>query len=132
MNCICSVSGFCEKHKVNKGKHWLKLCQTEDEYYQAWENGIGPGQSKDHPSSHRRVGSELKKLISWFPIPNKADCKSCRSLEGRMNGWGADKCEEKMEFILKKLHLAARRRKLPFSKHLVTILVNKAIRNSRS
>jgi hypothetical protein len=77
------------------------------------------------------TGTELKKLISWFPLINKEDCASCKSLEDKMNAWGPDVCEEKKEYILKKLWAAAKRRNLPFSKRLVTILVDQAIRNSR-
>lgn len=77
------------------------------------------------------VGTELKKLISWFPVPGKNGCRKCQSLERRMNNWGPDTCETKMDFILKKLSVAAARRKIPFSKMLVKILVRKAIRSAR-
>lgn len=77
------------------------------------------------------TGTELKKLISWFPVPKGKNCRSCRDLEARMNKWGPIKCQEKMEYIIKKLQIAAKRRKLPFSKRLVQLLVEKAIRNSQ-
>ncbi len=76
-------------------------------------------------------GTELKKLISWFPIPKKTKCKSCRSLELKMNNWGPEKCQQKLQYILKKLRIAAWRRKIPFSESLAAILVEKAIRNAR-
>lgn len=131
MNCTCPLAGFCERHKVNKSDHWYKLCKTNDEYFQAWENGIGPGQTKDHPCVNRRVGTELKKLISWFPIPQGKKCKKCRTLEARMNVWGPNGCVIKKEFILRKLQIAAKRRKLPFSRRLVELLLNQAIRKAR-
>lgn len=77
------------------------------------------------------VGTILKGLISWFPIPKKKSCGQCRSLERRMNMWGPDKCEQKIKFIVKKLSIAAARRKIPFSAFLAEALVKKAIRNSR-
>ncbi len=77
------------------------------------------------------VGTELKKLISWFPIPGKHGCPKCRALEARLNCWGADKCEIKIEFILKKLRIAAKRRRVPFSQSLAETLVKRAIRNAR-
>ena len=77
------------------------------------------------------VGSELKKLISWFPIPNKSSCQRCRNLENKMNTWGKEKCQEKIEYICKKLHIAAKRRGIPFSKTLAIKLINKAIRNTK-
>lgn len=76
-------------------------------------------------------GTELKNLISWFPIPKKTKCKSCRSLELKMNNWGPEKCQQKLPYILKKLRIAAMRRKIPFSESLASILVEKAIRNAR-
>lgn len=77
------------------------------------------------------TGTKLKELISWFPIPKKTDCRTCRNLETKMNRWGPDKCEFKKPYIIGKLRIAALRRGLPFSERLVTILVDKAIRNSR-
>lgn len=77
-------------------------------------------------------GTELKKLISWFPIPRKTGCNSCRALEAKMNKWGPDKCEQKMPYILRKLRVAAIRRSIPFSETLATTLVRKAIRHARN
>lgn len=82
------------------------------------------------PALVRGPGTELKKLISWFPIPNKAKCRSCRNLEVKMNRWGSDTCEKKLNYILRKLEIAAKRRSIPFSRSLATTLVRKAIRNA--
>jgi hypothetical protein len=75
----------------------------------------------------QKPGTNLKNLISWFPIPNKGGCNSCRSLEEKMNKWGPEMCEKKMSYILKKLAIGAKRRRLPFSRRLVEILVRRAI-----
>jgi hypothetical protein len=48
----------------------------------------------------------------------------------RMNPWGPDGCKNKMEYILKKLEIAAKRRSIPFSRTLTEKLVTKAIRDS--
>jgi hypothetical protein len=77
------------------------------------------------------VGTELKKLISWFPIPKKTGCRSCRSLEIKMNNWGPEKCEKKIDYIIKKLRVAAVRRSLPFSESLAKTLIRRAIRNAK-
>lgn len=77
------------------------------------------------------VGTELKKLISWFPVPKK-NCRSCRNLEIRMNRWGPKICIQKMDFICKKLWIAAKRRNLPYSKTFTKRLVMKAIKNAMS
>jgi len=42
--CECPIAGFCDRHKVNKGEHWRKLCQTDEKYRQAWDDNTGPGQ----------------------------------------------------------------------------------------
>ena len=75
----------------------------------------------------RMVGTRLKNLIAWFPVPKKTNCGSCNRMERKMNAWGPDKCREKMPYILAKLKIAAKRRGLPFSERLVRILVEKAI-----
>lgn len=74
-------------------------------------------------------GTELKSLISWFPIPQNG-CKSCRNLERKMNNWGPRKCLQKIEYIHKKLKIAALRRRLPYSHFLIDILIRKAIKNA--
>ncbi len=77
------------------------------------------------------VGTELRKLLSWFPIPKKHGCRSCRTLEGRMNRWGPDKCEEYMDYILRRLKRAAKRRGLPFSRWAAKKIVMRAISKAR-
>lgn len=72
-------------------------------------------------------GTELKKLISWFPVPNKNGCRSCRNLEVKMNNWGSEKCHQKIDYIIKKLEIAARRRSVPFVRFAVVCLVETAI-----
>jgi hypothetical protein len=126
--CKCPLAGFCNRHGVQKTALLFDKCQTDPHFFEAWENGRGPGQKVKRVEN---VGTELKKLISWFPVSNKENCSRCRHLEARMNRWGADICEEKKDFIVKKLGIAAKRRGLPFSPSLVGLLVDKAIRNSR-
>jgi hypothetical protein len=43
--CECSGPGFCPRHKVVKSAHWVKLCQTRQNYFNVWEAGRGPGQA---------------------------------------------------------------------------------------
>jgi hypothetical protein len=42
--CQCEHPGWCERHGVRKSPHLHKLCQTRQDYYDAWEQGRGPGQ----------------------------------------------------------------------------------------
>lgn len=77
------------------------------------------------------VGTELKKLISWFPVPGKSKCRSCKNLELKMNCWGPVTCELKIAYIVKKLQIAAKRRSIPFSDSLAKTLIRRAIRNAK-
>ena len=76
-------------------------------------------------------GTELKKLIAWFYSPDKKKCK-CATRIQKMNKWGPDKCEEKMETILRWLRHSAAIAKIPYFRPAVLLLVRKAIKNSRS
>ena len=50
--CECPLSAICEttkrlkceRHGIEKNQHWHMLCQTREDYFNAWEQGIGPGQ----------------------------------------------------------------------------------------
>ena len=42
--CECTLAGHCKRHNVSKAKHHVKLCQERPEFFQAWEQGNGPGQ----------------------------------------------------------------------------------------
>lgn len=43
--CSCPLAGYCERHRVEKGKHWHYLCQTRSDYRDKWDVGKGPGQN---------------------------------------------------------------------------------------
>lgn len=75
-------------------------------------------------------GTELKKLISWFYSPDKRKCK-CLTRIAKMNKWGPDKCEQKMETIIRWLRHSARIHKIPFFRPAVILLIKKAIKNAR-
>lgn len=76
-------------------------------------------------------GTELKKLISWFPIPNKNNCAKCKALEVKMNQWGVEKCIEKKKYIITKLLINAKRKNIPTTEFIISTLLNKAIRNAK-
>jgi len=42
--CQCTEAGWCERHQIKKSAHLVHLCQTKEDYFQAWEEGRGPGQ----------------------------------------------------------------------------------------
>lgn len=75
-------------------------------------------------------GTELKKLIAWFYSPDKKKCK-CASRIAKMNKWGPDKCEQKMETIIRWLKHSAAIAGIPFSRRIAESMIKKAIRNAR-
>ena len=80
--------------------------------------------SKDGP------GTELKKLLSWFHSPDKRKCK-CQNRIEKMNAWGPDRCEQKIDTIARWLKHSARIARLPYVDLIARGLVSRAIRNSR-
>ncbi|MFA5398631.1 MAG: hypothetical protein WC346_21635 [Methanogenium sp.] len=46
--CECDIlnGGFCKRHGISKSKNWVNLCRTDQTYWNAWEAGIGPKQSR--------------------------------------------------------------------------------------
>lgn len=84
---------------------------------------------------NRGPGTELKKIIEWFPLPQaakKKNCARCKSLERRMNKWGCDVCNTtKRPFIIAKLMIAAKRAGIPTTEFAVGLLLDRAIHNAR-
>ena len=69
--CECTAPGgigmiFCSRHKCQKTAHFVKLCQTSEKYFQAYERGEGPGQRVIRPLPARDQST----------IP-KIGCRSC-------------------------------------------------------
>ena len=55
-NCECKLAGWCQRHNISKTKHLVHLCQTNDDYFSAWEHNIGPGQkSGKYQESRKRI-----------------------------------------------------------------------------
>lgn len=68
-SCICPLAGWCDRHKINKGETWHLLCQTNQKYFDAWEQGYGPGQQgKPLSGRAKRVVENVKRnkrLRGW-------------------------------------------------------------------
>jgi hypothetical protein len=76
-------------------------------------------------------GTELKKLISWFYSPDNKDKCECLSRIEKMNKWGPDKCEARMDTIVRWLQHSAAVHGVPFVPSAVRLLVRRAISNAR-
>jgi hypothetical protein len=75
-------------------------------------------------------GAELKKLLSMIGITAAPGC-SCNAHAARMNLWGADECERRIDEIVGWLKEEAVKRKLPFIETAARLLVKRAISNAR-
>jgi hypothetical protein len=124
---------------MNKSAHWALLCQTQPTYRQLWDEGRGPGQRQPQPGTAPVVslkppggpGTELKRILSWFGINDQGGC-ACKDRARRMDAWGCDLCEERLDIILKWLRQEAKRRSLPFNEWGARQLVKVAIGRSRA
>ena len=66
--CVCPIAAWCERHQVAKNEHWHKLCQRDD-YFTAWEEGRGPGQTRAQPqNNNRREQNEMKPPPRWVRL----------------------------------------------------------------
>lgn len=41
--CVCTVAGWCNRHKLQKSQAWVALCQSRPDYFSLWDAGSGPG-----------------------------------------------------------------------------------------
>jgi hypothetical protein len=75
-------------------------------------------------------GAELKKLLSMVGITAAPDC-SCNAHAAKMNLWGADECERRIDEIVGWLREEATKRGLPFIDAAGRMLVRRAIANAK-
>lgn len=77
-------------------------------------------------------GSELKKLLEGWPfrIPAKHECP-CLDYSKKMDAWGPDECERRIDEIIEHLRGQAAERGLPFIEVGARMLVQRAITLSR-
>ena len=75
-------------------------------------------------------GTELKRLLKRLGIKKGRGC-SCQAFARKMNLWGVDGCEERMDEIIEHLRGQATKRGLPFIERVARLLVRWAIRNAR-
>lgn len=73
--CECPIAGYCQRHKVTKPNGWHQLCQARANYFEAWEQGRGPGQKRkpDEVKEQRRkrvdeAARRKKQLIAWLQL----------------------------------------------------------------
>ena len=75
--CQCEFNSednviYCQRHGCMKTKHLHKLCKRTEEYFQAWENGVGPNQTlsslqpKKRPLPPQRSQNQKEEKIKGF------------------------------------------------------------------
>lgn len=70
-SCVCPLAGYCERHQCKKTSNLHKLCQQHGAYWDAWEEGRGPGQQvkpKEQNKRRLRVIENVKRnqrLRGW-------------------------------------------------------------------
>lgn len=96
---------------------------TPQESVSAARESARPESPKEGP------GTELAKLISYFIWSRQ--CSKCKLRVNLMNKWGPDKCEENINVIKSWLRQSASKKGVPYVDSLVTVLIKRAIRNSR-
>lgn len=124
--CTCSEPGYCDRHRCWKSPHWHQLCQTREDYFLAWEDGCGPGQtagaaSRPQTQDHR-VGRELCRILG---------CGNHLAHVREMNDWGPDGCEEHIDQIVVWMLAAAAKRKAAMTDDAARRLILLAVAKSR-
>lgn len=82
------------------------------------------------PPKQSGPGTELKKLLKTIGITASPNC-SCNARAKKMDEWGPDECEKRIDEIVGWLKEEATKRKLPFIDYAGRIIVKKAIKNAR-
>jgi len=127
---------WCPRHRMYKGPRWVKLCQTNKVYFEAWETGVGPGQNlvkaQDVVKKTKTPGPGdfLHSLLGKLGINPTKKCK-CKSRIHLMNVWGPDGCEKNLDKIENWLREEAKAQDLPYWGFAAKLLIRRAISNAR-
>ena len=103
-SCVCSEAGWCERHKVRKSLTWWKLCQKRQDYFAAWERGVGPGQNLGGEKRPQKrgclglgdrvkqaltlVGITEERVSKWLGRP--CGCAEKREMLNRLGDWAVN------------------------------------------
>jgi hypothetical protein len=81
--CECPIAGFCHRHNIQKNEHWHRLCQTKPSYFQAWEQGRGPGQPIEQQPADTLPADDRRTRLA----ARKASVAERKARSQRMIGW---------------------------------------------
>ena len=72
-----NCTGYCTRHKMQKHPNWVRLCQTKQAYFDAWEAGRGPGHDADPTKAKERVDAHERQIelyhALWRELHSKQD-----------------------------------------------------------
>jgi hypothetical protein len=77
--CECELSGWCNRHQVNKSDRMIHHCKTSAGYWKAWEEGYGPGQPA------RKLGDKVAKIIVNTTAGKVTPCQGCNKRRETLN-----------------------------------------------
>lgn len=63
--CSCDTHGKCERHGIKKHPGWFKLCQTNQLFTDAWDNGTGPGQQLERSKEPTVIKTKVDTAALW-------------------------------------------------------------------
>ena len=74
--CTCQLAGWCDRHNMKKHATWHKLCQSHEDYREAWDAGRGPGQERkpltpEQAAKKARIKEAVERqqrLIGWLSL----------------------------------------------------------------
>jgi hypothetical protein len=125
---ICNERGYALESVMDCVTHQDNDMWTIDEHHPKYpklkiDNNIKVTKTVDIGQG---VGSELKKIISWFNIHATPNC-TCNQKAKIMNDNGILWCKNNQNIILDWLKEEADKRKLPFIKYIVKKIIKLAI-----
>lgn len=83
--CVCTGPGFCQRHQCQKSAAFVKLCQTRQPYFDAWQRGEGPCLADQRPKFFG-LGDALELLIQWITF-------------GRLKPWPGCGCQRRKAWL---------------------------------
>ena len=95
-DCECHEPGWCDRHQVKKSDRMYELCHSRENYWQAWENGIGPGQKS------RGLGDTVAKVINKATLGMVQPCGGCGRRKHMLNTLLPYRTDERYEAITKR------------------------------
>jgi hypothetical protein len=92
--CECVEPGWCPRHRCVKNELHFQLCRRRPDYFQAWEEGRGPGQ--DGPRSGFRPDpcETADRQYSANPLPASLDARRLSSFRKSLPKMGLKQVEE--------------------------------------